>query len=203
MDRTNSTRRSSWLLESIVGSPQPAAERAGVLGHREVNVAIDLLMYPAADAVAQVLVQPGVGFRDGTCSSASRRGPARRRRRKATPKARERALSRPLEDCEGCPRACWSSQSRSGRSQRRSSRFTLQFRRPAHPGGSSCCSTQPIPSSGAVRAELFGPTPSRNDRTCRADRGGLLRMEPHDDGWGSTLTAKRCEEGWTSTGGRA
>ena len=35
------------------------------------------------------------------------------------------------------PRACWGSQSRSGRSQRRSSRFTLQFRRPNHPGVSS------------------------------------------------------------------
>ncbi len=33
------------------------------------------------------------------------------------------------------PRACWGSQSRSGRSQCRSSRFTLQFRRSAHPGG--------------------------------------------------------------------
>ena len=54
------------------------------------------------------------------------------------------------------PRACWCSQSWSGRSQRRSSRFTLQFRRPAHPGVSSGCSTQPIPSSRAVRAELFG-----------------------------------------------
>ena len=72
MDRTNSTGRSSWLLESIVGSPQPAAERAGVRGHREVTVAVDLLMYLAADAVAQVLVQPEVGFRVGTCSSASR-----------------------------------------------------------------------------------------------------------------------------------
>ena len=35
------------------------------------------------------------------------------------------------------PRSCWGSQSRSGRSQRRSSRFTLQFRRPKHPGVSS------------------------------------------------------------------
>ena len=32
------------------------------------------------------------------------------------------------------PRACWGSQYRSGRSQRSSSRFTLQFRRPKHPG---------------------------------------------------------------------
>ena len=40
------------------------------------------------------------------------------------------------------PRACWSSQSWSGRSQRRSSRFTLQFRRSAHPGGSSRGSAQ-------------------------------------------------------------
>ncbi len=35
----------------------------------------------------------------------------------------------------------------------------------------------------------------------------LLRMEaafdPDDDDWGSTLTAKRCEDCWTSTGGRA
>ena len=45
---------------------------------------------------------------------------------------------------------------RSGRSQRRSSRCTLQFRRPAHPGVSSGCSTQPVPSGGAVQAELFG-----------------------------------------------
>ena len=37
----------------------------------------------------------------------------------------------------GMRRACWGSQSRSGRSQRRSSRFTLQFRRPNHPGVSS------------------------------------------------------------------
>ena len=37
----------------------------------------------------------------------------------------------------GLSRACWGSQSRSGRSQRRSSRFTLQFRRPNHPGVSS------------------------------------------------------------------
>jgi hypothetical protein len=36
---------------------------------------------------------------------------------------------------------------RSGRSQRRSSRFTLQFRRPAHPGVSSGCSTHP-PQAG-------------------------------------------------------
>ena len=35
------------------------------------------------------------------------------------------------------PRACWGSQSGSGRSQRRSSRLTLQFRRPKHPGVSS------------------------------------------------------------------
>ena len=38
---------------------------------------------------------------------------------------------------EGMPRACWGSQSMSGRSQRRSSRWTLQFRRPKHPGASS------------------------------------------------------------------
>ena len=31
-----------------------------------------------------------------------------------------------------------------------------QHNRPAHPGVSSGCSTQPIPASGAVRAELFG-----------------------------------------------
>jgi hypothetical protein len=60
-------------------------------------------------------------------------------------------LSRPVEDCPGCPGACWSSQSWSGRSQRRLSRFTLQFRRPTHPGVSSGCTTQPIPSSGARR----------------------------------------------------
>ena len=83
MDRTNSTGGSSWLLDSIVGSPQPAAERAGVRGHREVTVAGDLLMYLAADATAQVLVQPGVGFPVGTCSSARRRPrqPCRRRRK--------------------------------------------------------------------------------------------------------------------------
>jgi hypothetical protein len=57
-------------------------------------------------------------------------------------------MSRPVEDCEG---ACWGSQSRSGRSQRKSSRFTLQFRRPKHPGVSSGDSTQ---RKSGNRAEL-------------------------------------------------
>jgi hypothetical protein len=57
------------------------------------------------------------------------------------------------------PGACSNSQTRSGRSQCRSSRFTLQFRRLAHPGGSRgqtgarTCSSPPrgraSPSSGA------------------------------------------------------
>src|SRR5260370_18945978 len=55
------------------------------------------------------------------------------------------------------PPACWGSQSRSGRSPRSSSRFTLQFRRPEHPGLPSDAATQrksrkrAVPCHGTVR----------------------------------------------------
>ena len=105
---TNWTGRSSWLLESIVGSPTGSGT-GRVLGHREVTVAVDLLMYLAADAVAQVLVQPEVGFRVGTCSSASRG----RRIESATvftptrPRRGRRgcaASRRSIRPCRGCHR---------------------------------------------------------------------------------------------------
>ena len=54
------------------------------------------------------------------------------------------------------PRACWGSQSMSGRSQRRSSRLTLQFQRPKHPGASSDRSTQRKSLKQAVPTALFG-----------------------------------------------
>src|SRR6478609_2862356 len=61
------------------------------------------------------------------------------------------------------PRAFWGSQSRSGRSQHRSSRFTLQFRRPEHPGpaaapacrGSRRPSALGAPGGGAHFGELL------------------------------------------------
>ena len=50
------------------------------------------------------------------------------------------------------PRACWGSQSTSGRSQRRLFRFTSQFRRPQHLGASSGCSAQSrVPQAGLYR----------------------------------------------------
>ena len=60
--------------------------------------------------------------------------------------------------------ACWGSQSRSGRSPRSSSRFTLQFRRPEHPGLPSDCSNAAPPSARpriADRSETgrFTPNP--------------------------------------------
>ena len=54
------------------------------------------------------------------------------------------------------PRACWGSQTMSGRSQRRSSRSTLQFQRPKHPGSSSDRSTQRKSLKQAVPTALFG-----------------------------------------------
>src|SRR6185503_9299189 len=61
------------------------------------------------------------------------------------------------------PRACWGSQSRSGRSQCRSSNKTLQFRRPEHPGpaaaptcrGSRRLSALGAPGGGARFGELL------------------------------------------------
>ena len=61
------------------------------------------------------------------------------------------------------PRACWGSQSRSGRSQCRSSNKTLQFRRPEHPGpaaapacrGSRRLSALGAPGDGARFGELL------------------------------------------------
>ena len=86
-------------------------------------------------------------------------------------------------------RACWGSQFRPGRSQRRSSRFTLQFRRPAHPGLSNGCSTQPIPSSGHNKVyeaprELIGAAltemPRHADRgLCCGAGGARMWMEEH------------------------
>jgi hypothetical protein len=59
----------------------------------------------------------------------------------------------------GMPRACWGSQLRSGRSQRRSSRSTLQFRRPAHPAcraaaAGSVSEVWPLHRCGTDRAPL-------------------------------------------------
>jgi hypothetical protein len=54
------------------------------------------------------------------------------------------------------PSACWGSQYRSGRSQRKSSRFTLQFPPTEHPGVSSGRSTQRSSGNRAVPAALFG-----------------------------------------------
>ena len=64
----------------------------------------------------------------------------------------------------------------SGRSQRRSSRFILQFRRPKHPGVSSGCSTQrksvqPGRTSGSVRRPRHCQAPSsliRRESRCHA-----------------------------------
>ena len=72
---------------------------------------------------------------------------------------------------------------------------------------SSGCSTQPIPASGAVRAELFGThavtmtTPA--GLVGAVYSGWRPSFDPFDDDRGSTLTAKRCEDCWTSTGGQA
>src|SRR6478736_4453769 len=61
------------------------------------------------------------------------------------------------------PRACWGSQYRSGRSPRSSSRYTLQFRRPEHPGpaaalacrGSRRLSALGAPGGGARFGEML------------------------------------------------
>lgn len=62
------------------------------------------------------------------------------------------------------PPACWGSQCRSGRSPRSSFRFTLQFRRPEHPGlPSDCSNAAQVPQAGRTGATaLFGtPVPAR------------------------------------------
>ena len=58
------------------------------------------------------------------------------------------------------PRACWGSQSVSGRSPRRSSRFTLQFRRPAHPRRVVRLQHAAQVSSGVYRRNGSARTPS-------------------------------------------
>jgi hypothetical protein len=95
---------------------------------------------------------------------------------------RPEIVSRPVEDCAGMPRACWSSQSWSGRSQRRSSGFTLQFPRPAHRGGSSGCSTQPIPSKRGRTGGTVRP-PRRHAMTTPAEWSGRFYS-----GWSPHLT---------------
>ena len=120
--------------------------------------------------------------------------------------ADERLLSRPLEDCEGCPRACWGSQSRSGRSQRRLSRFTCNSGDRHIRACRVAAALSQFPQAGRT-GDCSPPTQSRHDHTGRligaVYSGWRPPFDPHDDDWGSTLTAKRCEDYWTCTGGRA
>jgi hypothetical protein len=114
-------------------------------------------------------------------------------------------LSRPVEDCEGCPalagvRNLGLDDPSAGRPDSHCNSGDRRTR-----AGRAAAALSQFAQAGPYGRNCSAATPSRNDHTCRA--GGLLRMEPSfdpfDDDWGSTLAAKRCEGCWTSPGGRA
>ena len=95
----------------------------------------------------------------------------------------QQQLSRPVEGCVQMPRACRGSQFRSGRSWSRSSRFTLQFRRPAHPACRAAAARSASPLSAEILPARARKSPQIREvlplHRCGTDRAPLQYQVRH------------------------